>query len=217
MLRSYLGILQALVQTWICLSGGEYIDAFDLCLFRETWALSAPHTVGFATFSNSASQGARGRPYGGLCIWVGAHLGCTANLVDTQTPDILCILLSFVDGSKVAVINVYSRPMPISQTSPTLNWLDSLLSSFPDTIHKIIGGDFNCHYEPLDGINSITQDEDQVWSIPECNIYSIQGWSPLALQLYKLTVSYSLRACNGRFPLDNLATLPIKGWEEVPS
>lgn len=32
---------------------------------------------------------------------------------------------------------------------------------------------------------------------------STRGWTQLVLQLYKLTVTHSFRACNGRFPADN--------------
>lgn len=178
---------------------GVLIDHYDLCLFQETLALVAPHRMGFATYQIPALQGARGRPYGGLCIWVATHLGCTVKLLDSYSHDILGILLTFLDGTKIVVVNAYLRPTPSLKVSPTLNALDEFLLALPTLSHKILGGDFNCHYEPLDGM---AQEEDSVWTIPGCSMYPTKGWTASVIQLTKLTIFHSLRACNGRFPGD---------------
>lgn len=184
-----------------CPEWGDFIDKQEICMFQETWAREDLQRVGFATFNKHAIIG--GRPSGGLAIWVATHLGCSIKEITTSTADIQCVLLSFPTKTKLVLINVYSRPVNNSQESDTITKLGLFIQSLDPGLGLIVGGDFNCHFEPLiDPLHTVPLEEDLYWSIPDPQTTPVKTWSPLALQLNSLTLAHSLRACNGRFESD---------------
>lgn len=161
----------------------DFIDSYDFCLFQETWAVEPLHRVGHVMYYVPAVQGLRGRPSGGLSIWVSTHLGYNIKRIDIPSR-ILCVL--FNKSLKIAIINVYSRPAKLGQISQTVESLQAFLPTLQKGVHIIVGGDFNCHFEPLSGITpTITSDEDSVWAIRNFSVYPCckSDHNPLALVL----------------------------------
>lgn len=147
--------------------------------------------------------GGRGKPSGGLCIWVASHLGCTVGQLNSQSNDIQCVVLTFSSKLKIAFINLYSRPVSLSHESLAFDHLNTFIASVPTNMWLIIGGDFNCQFEPLaDPIDTIPSEEDLHWLIPDPQIPPIKAWTPLALHINSVTLTHSLRACNGRTKSD---------------
>lgn len=158
---------------------------------------------GFATFNVPASKGGRGRPSGGLSTWVVTHLGVMAKQVSTNSPDILCVLLTSRVNKPLAIINIYSRPTQGGQESLVIEQLRGFIKSLDPEAGIIIGGDFNCQFEPLNNLSTEDPDEENLyWNIPEPAITTVKAWTPLVLQILSLSLSLSVRPCNGRLKSD---------------
>lgn len=85
---------------------GLFIDQHNVCLFQDTWARKNPQWLGYVSIRAVATFGGKGRPSGGLCTWVGSHLGCTAKQMESSSNYILCIL-TFSSRVRIALVNVY--------------------------------------------------------------------------------------------------------------
>ncbi|KAJ1124319.1 hypothetical protein NDU88_002780 [Pleurodeles waltl] len=185
-------------QDWI-----TYIESGDVCMFQETWAREDYNHQGYESFSIAARWEGKGRPSGGLTTWVASHLGCQASRLPVPSDDILVVLLAWPNLAKLALINIYSRPVGASRESPTIEELSVYLAEMPRDIPYIVGGDLNSHFEPLVGlVEGFPMEEEFRWSVPPVVAPSPKAWTPVALQITALTLKHGIRACNGRIKSD---------------
>ena len=149
-----------------------------------------------------------GRNSGGFTIWIRNSLATTTTQRKINSADILGLLLHFNSGQDMIIFNLYNRSASRSQISPTIQSLslelDLIGENFTNSPTVIVAGacDFNCPYEPLEGLSHLLNEEDAALGIPSLAKDLVVKTSILATQILALTAQYSLRACNGRSPSD---------------
>lgn len=184
----------------------SFMEAFAICAFQETWSLTPQYRVGSTSYfvPASISESGRGRPSGGLLIWVDIALGLQIKVHCPKSPDLQRLSLkSSGSGISLELFNIYTRGDSGSAISPTLLVLDSELRDCPPNSLILLMGDFNCTYEPLSHEDILDlSEEDSRKGIPSLNLPPVKRWTPRVVQLNALTLEFGLRASNGRTTSD---------------
>lgn len=165
---------------------------------------------GYLAFGKPAIPSSKGRPSGGLLIWVRQQVGSRVIELVIDNPDIQVIRITSEHDLGCIFINVYARGQ-VGGKASTISILDSFLKTIKGPCNKIIAGDFNCTFEPLgleDG--NLTTDEDAVWGISSLTLAPVKKWTEAVLQLKSLTMENGLRAVNGRSKSDVQGNLTLK-------
>jgi len=116
-------------------------DEYDLLLFCETFSIASSNNFirGFYSFDCFAQKKARGRPAGGVSIFVSPSL--TPAFTTFCENNVIAVCLS--DGT--AIILAYMRPK--QEVTEILELLLAALDSLPDAKCTLIAGDFNCRID----------------------------------------------------------------------
>lgn len=128
---------------------GEFIDTYDICLFQETWCLVPFYKNGYTSFCVDAIKSPKGRPSGGLGIWVKTSLRCTISNLPCSSKNILALRLLFPTGLSIKLINVYNRVESRNNETSTIHQLEQQFLT-PRTRDLILmAGDLNTTFEPI--------------------------------------------------------------------
>lgn len=87
----------------------SFILDHAVCLFQETWLLEPLFFEGYVNFSIPATKGIRGRPSGGLAIWVRQALGLRVSILPTGCSDIQLVRFDLGVQGNLDLYNVYIR------------------------------------------------------------------------------------------------------------
>ena len=188
--------------TWL-----STLDLYDIILLQETWSINQTLNPGYTNYFVPAIPSKSGRNSGGLIIWIRNSLPVTVLQLDINHRDILGLVLHFDSGYDLFIFNIYNRPNPPSQPSQIIQFLSTHLASIRPNFNNnsstvLVGGDFNCTYEPLEGLSNLLEDEDAAFGIPGLPRGLKAKPSTLAIQILAMTVQHNLRACNGRTTSD---------------
>lgn len=150
----------------------DLIEGFDICISQETWSLVPLYKTGFVCFHSPVTTIGRGRPSGGLIIWVKIALGCRITCQTSSSPDILGLSIRGPRwGATFDLFNVYARGTKGGRPSPTISALEECLVSCSPHARVVIAGDFNCTFEQLDRDDLVgIEDDDNNWAIPPLNL-----------------------------------------------
>lgn len=181
-----------------------FISKFDVCLFQETWLLEPQFCGGYVNFFVPAIKGRKGRPAGGLTIWVQQELGLKIKVVPSENRDIQMVRIDRGPAGVLDLYNVYIRGTR-GVKSQTLQSPSKLLDEHSIGSNVVIAGYFNSPFEPLSNPEwCLTEEEDAQWGIPQLNLPPIVRWTEVALQINAICLDRGLRALNGRTSSDRM-------------
>lgn len=128
----------------------DYISAFEVCLFQETWALEECFMEGFGSFSIPAKKSKKGRPKGGLTIWLSSTLMSETVPIETGNPNVMCLHVAKEGFMDLIIFNIYNRDIGSDGNSEVFDTIAGLMSRLTaeDVLAKgsptFLWGGFQC-------------------------------------------------------------------------
>ncbi len=145
----------------------EWCKDFDVLLFQENFIHSRSKPVnipGFCHFVSHASLGTRGRPVGGLSIFISHavrnQFDCSEVSVNFSEAEVLLLKLTrrSVNPSlpnEIFLFNLYVPSLPKKFSYPSFRTeFEGVIGEHVGDSAFFIGGDFNAHYAPSAGPRS---------------------------------------------------------------
>ncbi|XP_078502418.1 E3 ubiquitin-protein ligase TRIM21-like [Lissotriton helveticus] len=168
-------------------------NAGTLRILQETWLCEPSFAQGYLNYSVPATKGPKGRPMGGLTIWVQQSMSLTVKVVDVGSKDIHCIKVDMGPRGRLDIYNVYARGNQCGR-SEVLAALGSLLETYSQD-NIIIAGDLNCTFEPLAICDDFAgEEEDRQWGGPQTRTESCHS---MVRRYYLLKCNLSRKGVKG--------------------